>query len=72
MGRKKIHDNRSKAHVDAVKAKGGSRRTFLLSPEATKGLKRRREYMGAKSDREAIESAILTADRERSICTGDQ
>lgn len=61
MGRKKIHDNRSKAHVDGVKAKGGSRRTFLLSPEATKGLKRWRERIEAKSDRDAIEQAILTA-----------
>jgi hypothetical protein len=47
-----------------VLAKGGSRRTFLLSPEATKGLARWRECIGARSDKEAIELAILKA-----ICT---
>lgn len=61
MGRKKIHDNRSKAHVDGVLAKGGSRRTFLLSPEATNGLKIWRNRISAKSDKEAIERAISTA-----------
>jgi hypothetical protein len=53
--------NRQKAHVDGVLAKGGSRRTFLLSPEATKGLARWRECIGARSDKEAIELAILKA-----------
>lgn len=61
MGRNKIHDNRKQAHVDAVIAKGGSRRTFLLSPEATKGLARWKDCIGAKSDKEAIELAILAA-----------
>lgn len=61
MGRHKKHDNRQQAYVEAVLTKGGSRRTFLLSPEATKGLARWRERIGATSDREAIEQAILAA-----------
>jgi len=61
MGRKKQHENRQQAHVDAVLKKGGSRRTFLLSPEATKGLARWRDRIGAKTDKEAIEKAILAA-----------
>lgn len=61
MGRTKKHENRQQAHVDAVLAKGGSRRTFLLSPEATKGLARWRDRVGAKSDKDALEQAILAA-----------
>ena len=61
MGRKKVHENRQQARVDAVLAKGGSRRTFLLSPEATKALKRWRDHTGARSDTQAVELAILAA-----------
>lgn len=61
MGRPRKHENRQQSHVAALLEKGGSRRTFLLSPEATKGLQRWRDRIGAKSDKEAVEQAILTA-----------
>jgi hypothetical protein len=64
MGRKRIHENRQKAYKDSVISKGGSRRTFLLSPEATAGLKVWRDCVGAKSDREAVELAILKSVRK--------
>lgn len=56
-----MKQTKQEKHVAAVKAAGGSRRTFLLSADATDALARWKAHTGATSDREAVELALLAA-----------